>query len=144
MSKISVVTKMISSAVMIALLIASFSTASVVAKGNNQGLESKWDQLVDNYNRQRTKHESVHNWVDHWLDSNRDASDAKKEEVMRHLVVCNSSIVSAGSIVSTHAGFDSNGKVVDKGLAKKSIQNLARFLRQHAGSVKNLNEHVNN
>lgn len=142
MSKTSVVTKLISFAVMIALLIASFPTMNVVAKGNNQGLESKWSQLIDNYNRQSSAHNGVHKWVDHWLIQNKNASESRKSEIMKHLVICNSAIASAGTIVSKHSGFDSNGKVIDKGLAQKSVKDLAFYLRQHAGSINNLKAHI--
>ena len=39
---------------------------------------------------------------------------------------------------------DASGQVIDRGLATKSIKDLAYYLRQHAGSVKNLQEHMGN
>ena len=143
MSKMSVLAKATVVAVLIALLFASFPTTSVVAKGNKEGLERKWSQLVDNFNRQSTNHSSAHKWVDHWLKTNKNASVSDKEEVQKHLAICNSALLSAGSIVVKHAGFDAKGKVIDRAAAIKSIKDLTYYLRQHAGSIKNLNGHIN-
>jgi hypothetical protein len=129
-------------AILIALLFASFPATSVVAKGNTQGLEDKWSQLVDNYNRQSSNHNSVHKWVDHWLKNHKKASVSEKNELQKHLSICNSAIMSAGAIVSKHAGFDTKGKVIDRAAAIKSIDSLGYFLQQHVGSVKNLQEHI--
>ena len=143
MLKMSILTKATVFAVLIALVFSSFPTINVVAKGNHQGLENKWSQLVDNYTRQSINHMSAHKWVDHWLQTNKKASVSQKEEVQKHLTICNSAIVAAGSIVSTHAGFDAKGKLIDRGAAIKSIKDLSYYLRQHAGSVKNLEGHIN-
>ncbi len=142
MSKMSVFTKAISFAVLIALVLASLPTVSVVAKGNTQGLEAKWSQLVDNYTRQSSNHESAHRWVDHWLKTHRKASLSEKNEIQKHLNICNSAIIAAGSIVSKHAGFDAKGNVIDRGAARKSIKDLSYYLRQHVGSIKNLQGHL--
>jgi hypothetical protein len=141
-SKISLFSKALALATLIALLFASLPTVSVVAKGTNQGLEDKWSQLVTNYNRQSSHHGSAHKWVDHWQKSHKKAPASEKAEVEKHLAICNSAIVAAGTIVSKHAGFDANGKVIDRGAAIKSIKDLSWFLRQHAGSIKNLSEHI--
>jgi hypothetical protein len=143
MSKISIFSKAIAFATLIALLFASLPTASVVAKGTNQGLEDKWSQLVTNYNRQSSNHSSAHKWVDHWQKTHKKATASEKAEVDKHLAICNSAIVAAGTIVSKHAGFDANGEVIDRGAAIKSIKDLSWYLRQHAGSIKNLAGHVN-
>ena len=143
MQKVSLFAKCTIIAVLIALVLSSFPTLNVLAKSNTQNLEKKWDQLVTNYNRQSIHHNSVHNWVDHWFTTHKKASTSEKAEVSKHLSICNSAITSAGVIVSNHAGFDADGNVVDQGLAKKSIQDLVYYLRQHAGSVKNLQEHIN-
>ena len=142
MSKMSVFTKAISFAVLIALVLASLPTVSVVAKGNTQGLEAKWSQLVDNYTRQSSNHESAHRWVDHWLKTHRKTSLSEKNEIQKHLNICNSAIIAAGSIVSKHAGFDAKGNVIDRGAARKSIKDLSYYLRQHIGSIKNLQGHL--
>ena len=142
MSKMSVFTKAISFAVLIALVLASLPTLSVVAKGNTQGLEAKWNQLVDNYTRQSSNHDSAHRWVDHWLKTHRKASLSEKNEIQKHLSICNSAIIAAGSIVSKHAGFDAKGNVIDRGAARKSIKDLSYYLRQHIGSIKNLQGHL--
>ena len=128
-------------ALLIALLFASFPTASVVAKGDKKALENKWNQLVSSYTRQYTNHASVHKWVDHWLINQKKVSE--KDEVQKHLTICNSAILAAGSIVAKRAGFDTEGNVIDRAAAIKSIKDLSYYLRQHAGSLKNLEEHVN-
>ena len=143
MSKISIFSKAIACAVLIALVFASLPTTSVVAKGNNQGLEDKWSQLVTNYTRQSSHHNSIHKWVDHWLKTQKKDSFSDRDAVQKHLTMCNSAIISAGSIVAKHAGFDANGKVIDRGAARKSIKDLSYYLRQHAGSIKNLDAYVN-
>ena len=143
MSKMSAFSKAIAFAVLIALVLASLPTASVVAKGNNQGLEDKWSQLVTNYTRQGSTHNSAHRWVDHWLKTQKKASVSEKNELQKHLSICNSALMSAGAIVAKHAGFDAKGKVIDRGAAIKSIKDLSYFLRQHAGSIQNLEAHLN-
>lgn len=143
MSRMSVFAKVTVFAVLIALVFASFPTTSVMAKKTNQGLEDKWSQLLDNYYRQSSNHDSAHKWADHWLKTHKKASDSKPSDVERHLGICNSAIMAAGAIVSKHAGFDAKGNVIDRGAAIKSIKDLSYYLRQHAGSIKNLNEHIN-
>jgi ABC-type lipoprotein release transport system permease subunit len=141
MSKMSVFSKATIVVILIALVIAALPVTGVVAKGNNEGLEKKWDQLITNFNTQSSNHNGVHKWVDHWLKTHKKASE--RAEVEKHLAICNSAILSAGSIVSKHAGFDAKGNVIERASALKSIDNLSYFLRQHAGSVKNLKEHMN-
>jgi len=143
MSRMSIFSKATTVAILIGLLFAAFPMTTVIAKGNNESLEKKWDQLVNNYNTQSSNHTGVHKWVDHWLKSHKNASVSEKAEVQKHLSICNSAILSAGTLVSKHAGFDAKGKVIERASALKSIENLSYFLRQHAGSVKNLTEHIN-
>ena len=143
MAKMSIFSKATLFALLIALLFASFPTSSVVAKGDKQALENKWSQLVSNYNRQSINHTSAHKWVDQWLKTQEKASVSEINEVQRHLTICSSAILAAGTIVSKHAGFDRNGDVIDRAAAIKSIRDLSYYLRQHAGSLKNLEEHVN-
>jgi hypothetical protein len=142
MSKTSV-SRLVSIAVLMALLLASFSTIGVVAKGNTQGVEEKWDQLISNYNRQTAAHNSVHNWAKAWLVDHKDASAADKAKIQKHLDICNSALAGATTIVVKHEGFDSSGKVVDKAAARKSIKDLNLLLLKHAASVRNLSAHVN-
>jgi hypothetical protein len=142
MSKTSV-SKLISIAVLMALLLALLSTTGVMAKGNNQGLEEKWDQLIANYNRQSMGHTSAHHWADAWIMKNKDASAADIAEIKKHLNICNSALASATTIVMKHEGFDSAGKVVDKAAAQKSVKDLNKLLLLHAASVRNLSAHVN-
>jgi len=143
MLKMSLFAKVTVFAVLIALLFASFPTTSVVAKGNNQGLEDKWSQLVTNYDRQSSHHNSIHKWVDHWLKTQKKDSISDRGDVQKYLTICNSAIMSAGAIVAKHAGFDTEGNVIDRGAARKSIKDLSYYLRQHAGSIKNLDAYVN-
>ena len=143
MSKISIFSKATIVAVLIALMFASFPATGALAKGNNQSLEDKWSQLVSSYNRQTTNHASVHKWVGHWLATSKEATGSEKTKVERHLAQCNSAILSASTIVSKHAGFDTKGKVIERASALKSIDKLSYYLRLHAASIKNLSEHVN-
>jgi hypothetical protein len=140
MLKTSVLFKATVLALLMALVFASLPTTSVVAKGTNESLEKKWDQLVTNFNTQTSNHASAHRWVDHWLKTHKKVSD--RAEVQKHLEICNSAILSAGAIVTKHAGFDAKGKLVDRASAIKSIKDLSYFLRLHAGSLKNLKEHI--
>jgi hypothetical protein len=140
MSKMSVLAKGTIFAILIALVLSSFPTASVLARGNTTNLEKKWDQLVTTFNRQSMTHNSVHKWVDNWLKTHKNASE--RAEVRKHLSICNSAIASAQEVVWSRAGFNADGKVIDKALARKSIKDLSYYLRQHAGSVKNLQEHI--
>lgn len=144
MSKMSVVVKGTIIAILFALVLASFPTASVLAESNNEKTQDKWDQLVTNFDRQSINHNSAHKWVEHWLKTDKYATSSDKAEVRKHLSICNSALASAGAIVWSHAGFDASGKVIDRGLANKSIKDLAYYLRQHAGSIKNLREHMEN
>jgi hypothetical protein len=143
MFKISVATRVISLAILITLLFASFATTGALAKGNNQGLENKWEQLVDSYNRQSMTHNSAHHWAEAWLKDNPDASASKKAEVQKHLTICNSALATATTIVSKHNGFDASGKVVDKAAARQSAKDLTLALQRHASSIRNLDAHVN-
>ncbi|MEW6084563.1 MAG: hypothetical protein AB1607_08210 [Chloroflexota bacterium] len=128
-------------AILIALVISAFPTAGVLAAGKtDKELEKKWEQLVDNFNRQEMNHVKVHKWADAWLANNTAAKD--RTEVERHLSVCDSALVTAQAIVARHAGFNAKGKVTNINLAYKSIKDLGNALRMHAGSVKNIIEHV--
>jgi hypothetical protein len=140
MKATSVFVKFTVLAILMALVLSSFPSATALAAGNNNKLEDKWDQLITNFDRQSATHNSAHNWVENWLKSKHSASD--KQEVQKHLDICNSALASAGSIVSIHAGFDAKGKVVDRALAIKSIKDLSYYLQQHAGSIRNLRGHI--
>jgi hypothetical protein len=142
MSKMSVLSKGIAITILIALVLSFIPMITVVAKGNNGDLETKWSQLVTNYDRQYSNHTGVHKWVDHWFKTHKKASLSDKAEVQKHVAICNSAILAAGTIISKHTGFDARGTVIDRASAIKSIENLRYFLRQHAGSVKNLKEHI--
>jgi len=142
MRNTSVIFRLAVLASLLALVLASLPTASVLARGDQPGLEKKWDQLVSNFDRQNTNHLAAHRWVETWLEKHPKVSSADKAELERHLGICNSAILAAQAIVSQHAGFDAKGKVVERAAAVKSIKDLAYYLRQHAGSIKNLQEHM--
>jgi hypothetical protein len=143
MFKLSILFKATVLALLIALLFASLPTTNVVAKETNQGLEKKWDQLVNNFTNQSSNHNAAHKWVDHWLKTHKKASSSEKAEVQKHLDICNSAIMSAGTIVSNHAGFDGEGNLVERASAIRSIKDLSYYLQRHAGSIRSLSEHVN-
>ena len=128
-------------AMLIALVVAVLPTSGVLAaRGTNEELEKKWDQLVTNFNRQNLDHSKAHKWVDAWLAKNQKAAD--KTEVMRHLNICNTALMDAHAIVTRHAGFDANGKLLKPALAYQSIKDLSNALQLHAASVRKLAEHV--
>jgi len=129
-------------AILIALVLSAFPTAGVLAGSNNDQLEDRWEQLATNLKKQNFTHTSAHKWVENWLKSNKKASD--RAEVQKHLSICNSALASAATIVSNHAGFSATGSVTDRALAIKSINDLNYYLQQHAGSIRNLREHIGN
>src|SRR5688572_29663328 len=98
MYKLSVVVKGTIVAILFALVLSSFPTASVFAASNTGKLEDKWDQLVTNFNRQSDTHNSAHKWVEHWLKTEKHATSSEKAEVRKHLSICNSALASAGAI----------------------------------------------
>jgi hypothetical protein len=142
MLKTSVFFKAAMLAILITLVFASFPTASAFARGDQPALQSRWSDLVNNFERQSINHLSAHRWVEHWLATHKKASVSERAEIEKHLTICNSAFMSAAAIISEHAGFDAKGKVVERASAVKSIKDLAYFLRQHAGSLKNLQEHM--
>jgi predicted component of type VI protein secretion system len=142
MFKTSVATRVISVAVLITLLLASFPTAASAARTNNRGLETKWARLVDRYYRQSISHNSAHRWVDLWMNANRRAPHSQKAELLSNLAKSDSAWASATVIAMQHRGFDANGNVVDKAAAQQSIKDLARALQHYAGSIKNLKTRI--
>lgn len=130
-------------ALLLAVVLASFPANSALAAGpTTEKLEKKWDQLLQSYENQSFAHQSVHHWVENWLKTHKDAKTADKAEVQKHLDICNSALESAKIVVTNHAGFDKSGKVIDRAIAIKTINTLANYLQQHAGSVRNLKGHV--
>jgi hypothetical protein len=141
MCKTSVATKVISFAVLVALLLVSFPTAAA-AKTGNQGLEKKWAKLVDRYDRQSITHNTSRRWVDVWMNANRKASHSKKAELLSDLAKSDTAWASATIIAMQHRGFDANGKVVDKAAAQQSLKDLAGALQHYAMAIKNLKAHI--
>ena len=138
MFKTSVATRVISFAVLITLLLASFPTAVRAAKTNNQGLETKWAKLVAVYNRQSIIHAGAPRWVEQWLNDHRRAPASKRAELQRDLTKSNTAWAPVPLIVMRHNGFDANGNVVDKAAARQSVKDLSNALQRYAGSMKNL------
>jgi hypothetical protein len=138
MFKTSVATRMISFAVLITLLLASFPTATAAAKGNNQGLEAKWAKLMVAYHRQSTIHNSAPGWVAKWMSEHTKAPARKKAELQKDLSTSNAAWAPVLSIVTGHNGFDTQGNVVDKAAARQSVKDLSRALQRYSASSKRL------
>ena len=137
MFKTSVATRVISFAVLITLLLASFPTAVAAAKDNNRGLEAKWAKLVDLYKRQSQIHNSAPRWVE-WTTNNSKTSKSKKADLQKDLAISNAAWASVPSIVMRHNGFDAQGNVVDKAAAQQSVKDLSRALQRYTKAIKNL------
>jgi len=137
MFKTSVATRVISFAVLVTLLLASFPTAVAAAKDNNRGLEAKWAKLVDLYKRQSQIHNSAPRWVE-WMTDNSKASKSKKAELQKDLAISNAAWAPVPSIVMRHNGFDAQGNVVDKAAARQSVKDLSKALQRYNASIKNL------
>lgn len=130
-------------AVLIALVAASFPTMGVLAKGPRvEKLQAKWDDLTSIYKNQSFGHLKIHQDVNHWLKTDKEATASDKAKVAVHLSTCNMAFESAQALVKVHAGFDSKGKVVDIATATKTVKNLNMYLQQHAASIKNLRGHI--
>jgi hypothetical protein len=128
-------------ALLLAVALASFPTSGVLAKDAiADKLEKKWDQLVESYKTQNFNHTNAHKVVENYLKTHKNIKAADKAELERHLAICNSSLDEAKSIVDNHPGFDAKGNVIDRAVARTTLQKLANYLQQHKGSVKNLNE----
>ena len=137
MFKTSVATRVISFAVLLAFLLASFPTAAGTAKTNNPGLERKWAKLVTLYKRQAQIHNSAPRWVE-WTTNNSTASKSKKAELWKSLTTSNTVWAPVPSIAMRHNGFDANGNVVDKAAAQQSVKDLSRALQRYTKAIKNL------
>jgi hypothetical protein len=138
MFKISFATRVISFAVLITLLLASFPTAVAAAKDNNRGLEAKWAKLIDIYNRQSITHNSAPRWVAQWMSDHKKAPARKKAELQKDLAISNEAWAPVPSIVMRHNGFDTQGNVVDKAAARQSVKDLSKALQRYKASIKNL------
>ncbi len=138
MFKTSVATRVISFAVLIALLLASFPTAADAAQSNNRGLEAKWAKLIDVYNRQSIIHNNAPGWVAQWLSDHRRAPASKKAEIQKDLTRSNTAWAPVLAIVMRHNGFDAKGHVVDKAAAQQSVRDLSKALQRYNASLKNL------
>jgi hypothetical protein len=137
MFKRSVATRVISLAVLMALLLACFPTAPAAAKENNRGLEAKWAKLVVLYKRQSQIHNSAPRWVE-WTINNSKAAKSKKAELQEDLAISNAAWASVPSIVVSHNGFDGQGNVVDKAAARQSVKDLSGALQRYTATIKRL------
>jgi len=137
MIKTSFATRVLSFAVLLAFLLASFPTAASAAKTNNPGLERKWAKLVNLYKRQSQIHNSAPRWVE-WTTNNSRASQSKKAELWQSLTTSNTAWAPVPSIVMRHNGFDANGNVVDKAAARQSVKDLSKALQRYTKATKNL------
>src|SRR5690349_6836695 len=137
MFKTSIATRVISLAVLLTCLLASFPTAAGAAKTNNLGLERKWAKLVTLYKRQSQIHNSAPRWVE-WTANNSSASKSKRAELQKSLTTSNTAWAPVPSIVMGHNGFDANGNVVDKAAARQSVKDLSKALQRYTKAIKNL------
>src|SRR5690349_16610633 len=131
MFKTSVATRVISLAVLITLLFASFPTAIAAAKGNNRGLEAKWAKLILSYHGQSTTYHSIPGWVAKWMSDHRKAPARKKAELQKDFATSNAAWPPVFSIVMGHNGFDAQGNVVDKAAARQSVKDLSKALQRY-------------
>jgi len=138
MFKTSVATRVISFAVLIAILLASFPSPVAAAKENSRGLEAKWAKLVGMYNRQSLIHDSTNRRVAQWMIDNRRIGARKKAEVQKDLEKVNAAWAPVHSIVLSHNGFDAQGNVIDKAAARQSVKELSKALKRFVASTKNL------
>ena len=142
MFKTSVAARVVSFAVLIALLFASFPTVAGAAKTGNHGLETKWAKLVDRYYRQAVTHNGAHRWVDLWMSLHRKAPHSDKADLRKDLMTADTAWASATVIVNRHNGFDAQGNVVDKAAAQQSIKDLSRALQRYGGAIRSLKAHI--
>lgn len=138
MFKLSVTTRVVSFAVLIALLFASLPTAAGTAKTDSRGLEAKWSKLMDRYYRLSAAHNNAKLWVDQWRIENGGASRAKKTDLRKLLTTANAAWYSATLIAMRHNGFDAQGNVVNRAAAQQSVKDLARALDRYTVSTRSL------
>ena len=135
--------KLMSVAILIALLAAALPTAGVLADGSRRDyLETRWDKLTTTYNLQIFKHERTHKEVANWLADHKTLSATEMAKIQVHLKACDSTYKSAQLMIANHPGFDAKGKVTDVALATKSVKNLAMYLEQHAATIGALKDHM--
>jgi hypothetical protein len=138
MFKTSIATRVLWFAVLIALLLASFPTAATAAPTNESGLEGKWAKLVATYNRQSRFHDGANRWVEQWIADNPKASKSKKAELRKALLTSNTAWTAATYIAMRHNGFDTEGNIVDRAAAQKSVKDLSRALQRYSGAIRSV------
>ena len=138
MFKLSLATRVISLAVLLALVFASLPAPVAAATGNNRGLEAKWAKLIVLYRRHTTLHNNAPRWVALWIREHKEAPERKKDQVRKDLASSNTAWAAVPAIVARHNGFDSQGNVIDKAAARESVKDLSRALQRYKASLKKL------
>ncbi len=146
MSKVSVPFKIASMAVVLALGLASFAT-SVFAAGSpptqpatssaaiTKGLETDWKVELSVLQYENAMFSRIDRKLDNFGVSQKASAndDRGTSESLRSFELFDQMLAKAQQIVSTHAGFDTNGTVTDQAQALKSVQTLGGFLNEIRG-----------
>jgi hypothetical protein len=138
MLKVSMFSKSSLIATIVALALASVSATSVFAassksttphqQGVVQNLQSDWKSDKTSLHAQVLMVTKVQAWAKAWLKDNTTTADKSKANDL--VSRFNSTLRQTQSIVSKHAGFNSNGVVTDSTLASKSVTDLGNALHQ--------------
>ena len=122
-------------AIIIALTLVAISTTSVFAapgyRSNNRndpGLESKWKTELNALQKYQYLESQVPQWISMWSKTHH--SHHQRAEKNRYANQVHLALQQAEIIAQKHAGFDANGKVIDKIQAAQSVQKLATYLHQ--------------
>lgn len=136
--------KMFVFAIIAALVLAALPTTGVFASsGRKADLESKWEELNNILTTQSFQHTKVENMDKNWHKKIEGKTSTSDQGIYyRNMSKCDSAFMAAQNIAWLHAGFDKNGKVIDTGLASKSVKNLNWYLQQHAAALRQLNNFV--
>lgn len=130
-------------AIIIALVLATIPAVNVAAGDDRDtNLKKEWDAAISSFHAQEVLHPKAHHMVDTWLKKHKDASSSEKSHLTGHLDVCNSVMSGGVSLIYSHPGFDSSGKVTDRQLAQDSIKQLRAYVSRHSGTVSAIKEHT--
>jgi hypothetical protein len=142
MFKMSVLSKVTTFAIIIALVLASLPMTSVFAGSpEKEKLEAKWDELNQMFKTQKSSHNLVERMHKNWhANVEKNATPAEKAAFDRNLSVCDTALVAAETIIANHEGFDKKGKVIDLVPATKSVKDLNTYILKHASALKNIRE----
>ena len=114
--------------ILIALVLASFPTLGVLAKGPGprvEKMEADWDKYVTAINKMAFTHSKADFIAEEWLGDNKDASAKNKTELQNALTGYHQNLDAAKAIIQKHDGFDAKGKVIEVAAASKSVKHLA-------------------